>query len=237
MAYIEGNPIGTGTGNGMRRLGVLALSVTLVLLLVFLYSPKRWTLLSGIALGVPLLFLILFIYYKLDPYSWKLLFARERHALIRDLDRRIIESLETLDDSYLALINTTIELFRIDYLVLSRAGIYVLARIESMDIITCENDTLKAETFNLEKEVSRLWQTCHFLGILLKKSYNVEVLPRPVLISPRHDAVLIGNCTDVTVASCKDLVPFLKRRNGPLLPEGVAENFALFLKKRYTSTG
>ena len=233
MAYIEGNPLGAGAGT--RRLGVLALSAALVVLLIFMSSPKQWNPLSGIALGAGLFFLIAFVYFKLDPYSWKILFAREKYVLINDLDRRIIESLATLDDSYLALINTTIELFRVDYLVMSRKGIYVLSRLETMDMITCVNGTLMAETFDPETEVSRLWQTCHFLRILFKKTYNVDVLPHPVLVSPRHETVIIDNCGGLSVASSEDIVPFLQNHNGQPLPEGVAENFALFLKKRYVS--
>ncbi|MCU0843513.1 MAG: hypothetical protein MUC76_01140 [Spirochaetes bacterium] len=229
--------MGESANAGAKRLVILSLSGALVVLLVFLFSTTRWTAFSTMTLAVVLCLLIAFIYLKMDPYAWKRIFDRQGYERLRELDRRVIESLRRLDDTHLVLANTTVELFHIEYLVISRRGVYLLSKIEGTGATACENGIPRVGDHSLEKEVALLWRTCHFLGILMKKTYQVDVLPRPVLVLSDTGTFIMDNCAEITMASCESIPSVITRQSGPPLPEGAAENFAYFIKTRYASAG
>jgi hypothetical protein len=237
MAYIEGKMMAENAGAGAKRLAILSLSGALVVLLVFLLPASRWTVFSTVTLAVVLCLIIAYMYFRMDPYAWKRIFDRPGYERLRELDRRVIESLRSLDDSCLVLVNTTVELFHIEYLVVSRKGVYLLSKIEGTGMTGCENGIPRVGEHSLEKEVALLWRTCHFLGILMKKTYQVDVLPHPVLVSSDTGAFIMDNCAEITITSCESIPSVITRASGPPLPEGAAENFAYFIKTRYMSAG
>ena len=237
MAYIEGKTMTEITDASVRRLAILALSGALVVLLVFLFSPKRWTTFSGVTLAAVLGFFIAFIFFKMDPHAWKRIFDGKSYEHLCELDRQVIESLARLDDSFLVLINISIELFHIEYLVISRRGIHLLAKIEEAGPMRCDNGIPMAGEHTLEKELARLWRICHFLNILLKKTFKADVLPRPVLIVSGTGTLIVENCAEASVASCENILSVIGKSTVPPLPDEVAENFAYFIKKRYVPGG
>lgn len=235
MAYIEGKMMAENAGAGAKRLAILSLSGALVVLLVFLLPATRWTVFSTVTLAVVLCLIIAYMYFRMDPYAWKRIFDRPGYERLRELDRRVIESLRRLDDSCLVLVNTTVELFNIEYLVVSQKGIYLLSKIGETGTVGCENGIPRVGGNSLENEVALLWRTCHFLGILLKKKYHIDLLPHPVLVSPDSGSFIMDNCAEITIASCESVPSVIRRPSGSPLPDGVAENFAYFIKTRYMS--
>lgn len=233
MAYMEGNLLNSDGNADKKRLAILSFSCILLIALIVYFSGLREVNFSIIGFAALLFLFFAVTYFKLFPMAWTLLFNKHEYDRILEMDKSIIKILMELDDSYFILANITMELFHVEYLIVSGRGIFVIARAKQTDDILLKDGVMVADAPSLDKITSGLWRICHFLNIVIKKSFKVDLMPQPVVVLAEAGAVPSKIIDDLIVCTLPDLKNIIHSSMTTPLPDGIAENLAYLLKTRY----
>lgn len=136
---------------------------------------------------------------------------------------QLMKNLEQLEGGFHVFPGITLEFFKIDCLVVSAKGIFVVRILEQ---------AMDKDTGQTDKEIQKLWQRCHMINMLIKKGYKKQIMPIPLLAIPgtnefTHKGVavmppeMISGRMSSYVNPDKDL------------NEELAQSFSIFLSKRY----
>jgi hypothetical protein len=237
MAYSDGNDYPLDASGDMKRLGILAFSCALVAVLLVLYPGAGWGPGPAALLGTFVCASMSAAYFKMHPLSWMRMFRKDEYARFLAADGRIRGALSSLDDTHFILANIVVELFHVEYLVVSRGGIFVIAAARGNRVPGCTGGVLHAGGRSLGRTTSALWRTCHFLNILVRKSYKTEVMPQPFLVFPDLEDVPLGEFDGITIVTLDGLLPAIRRAGSAGLPGEICDSVAYYLKSRCVGPG
>lgn len=236
MAYIEGYPPRENTRSIMKHLAFMAIVMAVIIGLMFDYS-EDW-LNQLVSTSVPLLIilsLMLYVSFKVSPSEWKKIFRKKAYIRGIELDRRIAEEMLRLDDDHFCLHSFTFELFHIEFIIVSRTGIYLLGKTDSSSPLSIRDGVLFQDDRTLETLTGNLWRVCNLVNIVLKKGYQIDVMPQPVLVVPEASDLTVNSYDGIAVIRPSGLVPLVQARKKDAMSTEMAQGFAYYLKERYAS--
>ncbi len=235
MAYIEGHPDERKDKSLLKHFGFIILSSTTIVALMLYFSENWKSELSTIFfIALVIVMLVVVVSVKINPQGWKKIINKADYELIIGQERRVIEKLSELDDSYFILNNFIFELFNVEHLVISENGVFVIGRVKSPEELSIINETLFAGESSLETLTSRVWRLCHLINIIIKKGFNgIDIMPKPVLVVPDSEKIAISEFNDIAITDLNGLNDLLTKKMKFKVDKDHAEGFALFMKQRY----
>lgn len=213
----------TGTGRNSKKQIALVVIVTLTLWMML--KTESGGLSSGsLATITPVLAAVLFfilVAFKKNPFNWISSFGKNVSG--KDRMPQMMEDLEQLDDGFHIFPHITLEFFKIDCLVVSSNGIFV---------VRIPDRTETANTHQMNKEIQKLWQRCHMINMLIKKGYKKQIMPIPLLAVPGADE---DTHNGVTIIPPDAIAGWMSHHANPDedLNAELANGFSFFLSKRY----
>jgi hypothetical protein len=234
MAYVEGYPGGKTRDVAAKHIGLIAIvAVTVAGLMIYFSDDWKAELPSIVTVTAIILALVAFVSSKVNPAGWKSIFRRS--ALERELkhDRMIADSLALLDDSHFIFHDITFELFRIENLVISPRGVFVIGKIAHGENLHVKNNVLFAGDSPLDKTTGDIWRVCHLVNIVIKKGFQTEVMPKPILVSPGANSPAVAHYDGITIIPLRKLNETVERQEGQAIKEELVHSFAFYMKKRY----
>lgn len=235
MAYVEGYPGGKTRDVAAKHIGLIAVvAATVAGLMIYFSDDWKAELPSIVTVTAIILALVAFVSSKVNPAGWKSIFRRS--ALERELeqDRMIADSLAQLDDSYFIFHDITFELFHIGHLVISPRGVFVIGKIAHGETLHVKNNVLFAGDSPLDKTTGDIWRVCHLVNIVIKKGFQTEVMPKPILVSPGTHSPAVAHYDGITIIPLRKLNETVERQEGQAIKEELVHSFAYYMKKRYT---
>jgi len=236
MAYIEGYPPQQSARSIVKHIGfmMIVLSVIIVFLLDF---SSNWLgqLVSSVVPIMIILSLMLYVSFKVNPTEWKRLVRRQAYLRSAELDRAIADEILKLDDEHFILHDFVFELFHIEFIIVSRGGIFVLGKTEKTGPLEVRDGILFQGGRTLETLTGNLWRVCNLVNIVLKKGYQIDVMPQPVLVVPEALDLTVSSYDDIAVVKPSGIVPLVRSRKRDALSAEIAQGFSYYLKQRYAS--
>lgn len=235
MAYIEGYPGEKVKGTTVRHWGFLVIvAVMLVGLMSYFSDDWRAELPSTLFTVSIILAIVIFVSHKVNPLGWKKIFRRASFEGTLRQDQMIADRLADLDDSHFIFHDITFELFHVEHLVISPRGIFVVGKIAAKERLSIRKNSLYAGEEPLDKVTGNIWRVCHLINIVIRKGFNEEVMPKPLLVCPQAASVDVGTFDGIAVTTLDRMNAFIESRKGELIPQKLVESFAYYIKKRYT---
>lgn len=235
MAHVIGYPARKDVKKSIFKLCFL-LSIA-ILAAVLAYDPtghRLQGLYSSIAVGMGLSLAMLFVYMRVDPMGFKRLVMPKAFETHINQDLAVADILSNLSQSTFVFHNFIFELFHVEHLVVSRQGIFVISKIRESGDLHIKNDTLFCGRYSLETITANTWRISHLVSILLKKYFQTDYLPQPVLIVPDSDTSSISEFKGMALVRRRDLNAFIERRI-PSIEQETAMSFSGFITRRYPS--
>jgi len=177
--------------------------------------------------------LMIFVSYRINPLAWKKLLRSKEYERSAEMSKRIEGSLRGLDDSHYVFNNIIFELFRIEHLVISPQGIFVIATIPCGGTLRIQDKTLFAGERTLETTTNSLWRVCHLVNIVLKKGFNSEIMPVPILVTADTENSGIDDFDQITILHRNNLRTKIMKKGKNLLDTEQVQSYAYFFKSRY----
>ena len=233
MAYVFGYPEIKPLKQDLITLGIL---LTLPIIVVGLMWDGSEGAGTGLATAGPvggaLTLLLLVAYARLKPKSLQRLFRPQafRRALARD--RAVVDNLAGLDNDHFVFNDIVFELFGVEHMVVSEGGIKIIGKVAGEEDLRVENNTLYSGDKPLETLMGNAWRTCHLVNIILKKWFEVDHMPQPVLVTSKSGQSRIRDFDGIAIVSNDELAGLFKGGEKVLSPE-VASGFARFVRERY----
>jgi hypothetical protein len=233
MAYLEGYPPRESPLGIVKHIALIAI-VMVVFIGVMPGLSGNWMSKIG-SLSVPLLIilaLMLYVSFKVNPKGWKRVIDKKTYLEGMEQDRLIAEELRRLDDTHYIIHNFTFELFYIEFLVISPAGFFVLGKTTTGGLSIRDNILFQGGR-TLETLTGNLWRVCHLINIIFKKGYQVDVMPRPVLIVPETQDPEVNTYDGMAIVRPSGLTPLIRGQKNEALTLDTVQSFAYYLKERY----
>ncbi len=180
-----------------------------------------------------ILVLVGFALNKVNPMGWKRLFRKAEYELHIQGDRKIIEALETLNDEYTIFCGFTFELIFVEFLILSPHGICVVGKTTSSDSIRVEEGMILSGGKSLARLTGNLWRISHLTNIVIKKGYNVETIPQPILVASHSTRIEQKEFDGIPVVRPEELAVVVRQLSTTDIPSHVVQGFAQYLFHRY----
>ncbi|WP_022667805.1 hypothetical protein [Desulfospira joergensenii] len=218
MAFIYKQESGSGRSPG-KQIG-LALIVALTLWVMLktgsdtLSADNTLTLISVI--GAVLFFVL--VAFKKNPLTWLALFRKDLPRQV--LMPQLLKDLSQLDEDFDIFPGITLEFFKISCLVVSPQGIFV---------ISTPDRPLDKGSRQMDIETKKLWQRCHMIRMLIKKGYDKEIMPIPLLAIPGVEGFEYKGVGVIPPDQLSDCIS--KSDSG--LDKKLMKSLSLFLAQRY----
>ncbi|HOP29517.1 MAG TPA: hypothetical protein P5120_07575 [Spirochaetota bacterium] len=235
MAYVEGHP-GKKVETSMMKHAFFMIisSISLVAFMLYTSDDPASDLMKILFIVAVVLAVSVLVSVKLNPLGWKRIFNRSEYERIIEIESMVIEKLNELDDSYFVINDFSFELLRVEHLIISENGFFVLAKSPKTGNLRVEGNTLYAGDYSLEKATAGLWRVCHLINILIRKGFNnLEIMPKPVLILPESGKPALTEFDGITIAGIDDLNNIITKKIKFKIEKETADGFAYFIKGRY----
>jgi len=220
MAFVH-KP-GQASGSGLKKqIGlVLIIALTLWVMLATksnsLSDKSHSLLLTVMALAV----FFTLVALKKNPFSWILVPGKQQRNENFKFVARTLSALEQLGDQCHVFQSITLEFFTIDFLVLSPNGIFVIQAVKQYN---------GRDKSSLDKETARVWQRCHMINMLLKKGYDCDLMPVPLLAINVEE----GFEHNKVAAFAPERMPVRIEKSAITMDPETLAGFAGFIKTRY----
>lgn len=236
MAYIQGNPV-DGLKQTITRHLFLMGTVTVVLAgMMITFSDDPMAEMGPIiAITVACAAIIGFVSFRSNPLALTMLFKKDRFKEVVVQEEAAISHLETLSDGCYVFNNLTVELFRIDHLVISPGGIFVMGRVRKDGELMVKDNHLYAGTDLLDSLCTSTWRVCHLLNIVIRKGWSQEVMPIPVIIPHDKYPCRVNAVDGIALVGVNHLAPFIESDSKKTLPDELVDSIAAYILKRYTA--
>ncbi|VVS95689.1 nuclease-related domain-containing protein [Desulfoluna spongiiphila] len=236
MAYIQGSPV-DGLKQTVTRHLFLMGTVTVVLAgMMIAFSDDPMAELGPIvAITVVCAAIIGFVSFRSNPLALTMLFKKDRFKEAVVEEEAAIAHLETLSDRCYVFNNLTVELFRIDHLVISPWGIFVMGRVRKEGELRVEENLLHAGPALLDSLCTSTWRVCHLLNIVIRKGWSQEVMPVPVIVPHSQYPSRTKAVDGIMLVEAKHLAPFIESGRKETLSEELVDSIAAYILKRYTA--
>lgn len=180
-----------------------------------------------------ILVLVGFALNRVNPAGWKQLFKKAEYEDHLQGQQSVIDALLSLDDNYQVLCGFTFELIHIEFLVIGPNTLAVVAKTTNREPLSVENGALMAGGKTLEKITGNLWRACHLISIVIRKGYNKEILPTPILVTSHNSTPEVAEFDGIAIVGPDKLVDILNNRHHENFPQEMAMGFTEYLYKRY----
>ncbi len=210
--------------------------IVAVALIGFMLNPAdNWKehIFSMLGTVAVILAIVGFALNKVNPMGWKQLFHKKEFQQLVKADSDIIAVLQSLDDDYCVLCDFHFELLHVEYLVLSQQGLFVIGKTTAPGPLRIEEGTLMAGTQSLAKITGNLWRVCHLINIVIKKGYSTEIMPQPILVTPRNREPAIQKFDGIAITEPASLIAEMENHTTDPLATEKLQGFAAYLEKRY----
>jgi hypothetical protein len=234
MAYIEGYPEQNGTKSLVRHLAFMA--IVMIAIIGFMFdTPEKWMeqLSSSAVPLIIILAIMLYVSFKVNPKGWSRVINKQSYLKNLQQDSQIAEMLLKLDDTHFILHNITFELFQINFLVISPSGIFVIDKSKGSGPLEVRDNILFQNGRTMETLTGNLWRLCHLINIVLKKGYQVDVMPHPVLVIPDTEHLEVNNHEGISIVTPSGLTQLIGETRKEILRPEIAQGFAFYVKERY----
>lgn len=226
---------GDDTGRIPKKHLFLVSVVGLSLIGFMLISEQSWqgnlpALLATIAVILAVVVLAL---NRANPMAWKQLLNRAEYERYLHGHKALQEILQGLNDEYQVFCAFTFELIHVEFLVLCPGKIFVLGLITSDKPLQVNNGALMAGADSLEKLTSRLWRACHLVNLVVKKGYQKDLMPSPILVATGNQPPEVSEFDSIRIITPEQLPEVMKKRKGGDLPPDMMFGFTDYLVKRY----
>lgn len=236
MAYIQGNPV-DGLKQTVSRHLFLMVTVTVVLAgMMIAFSDDPMAEMGAIAaITISCTAIIGFVSFRSNPLALTMLFNPARFKKAVGEEEAVIRQLENLSDRCYVFNNLTLELFRIDHLVISPWGIFVMGRVRKEGELEVKNNILHAGAASLDTLCTNTWRICHLLNIVIRKGWSEEVMPSPVVVPHAGHPTRIKAVDGVDLIKAENLAAHIENRREETIREEMVDSVAAYILKRYTA--
>ncbi|VFQ46740.1 nuclease-related domain-containing protein [Desulfoluna butyratoxydans] len=236
MAYIQGNPV-EGLKQTVTRHLFLMGTVTVVLagmMLAFSEDPMAE---AGpiAAITVVCAAIIGFVSFRSNPLALTMLFKKDRFGEAVAREEKVITHLEALSDRCYVFNNLTLELFRIDHLVISPWGIFVLGRVRKEGELHVKEKILHAGQTSLDSLCTSTWRICHLLNIVIRKGWSQEIMPMPVIVPHEAHPSRTKAVDGIMMVEASRLPSFIESGRKEIISKEMVDSITAYLLKRYTA--
>ncbi len=165
---------GRTSGSGKKKqLGlVLIIGLTLMVMLASESHGLTETARPIIPTALAVAAFFALVALKQNPLFWIPVLKRDHWQQNREIKSRTIAGLTGLGDQCHIFHGLTLEFFKIDFLIVSPFGIFVIKAAPS---------SIGEDKGRLDRETARLWQRCHMIRMLIKKGYSRDLMPVPLI--------------------------------------------------------
>lgn len=234
MAFIEGYPAQDSSKSIMRHLAFMAIVMIVIVGFAADSSESLMEQLSSSAVPASIILgIMLYVSFKVNPKGWNRIINKHAYAASMGMDRQIAEKLLELDDTYFIIHNFTFELFHIDFLVISKYGIFVLNKTTSSKPLEIRDNILFQGGRTMETLTGNLWRICHLINIVLKKGYQVDVMPHPILVVPETEDLEVKTYEGIDILTPPSILDHLQDRKEDVLQPEISQGFSYYIKERY----
>lgn len=235
MANVLGKLERKGLKQDLIPLGIL-LAVPFVVVSIMFDSTNETMaeLMTVGTVGAALTLLLVFVYARINPRSFQRIFQPAAYERCLSMDKSVGQNMEQLDDSYYVFNNFIFELCGVEHLVISKKGIFVIAKVTREGALRIKNNVLFAGDNPLETLTGNTWRICHLVNIILKKWFKIDYMPQPVLISFNNNPSTLYDFERIPIVALTELNALIKERCQDLEPE-IADGFANFVRARYVT--
>ncbi len=236
MAYMQGNPV-DGLKQRITRHLFLMVTVSVVLLGMMIgTSEDPMAEIGTIAcITIACTALIAFISFKANPLALTMLINPTRFQVAVSEETSIIHQLDQLSDRCYVFNNLTVELFRIDHLVVSPWGLFVLGRVRREGPLEMRGRHLHAGETPLESLCSNTWRICHLLNIIIDKGWGETVMPFPVIVPHGGHPGSMKSVDGMAVISSQALAVHIEQGREECLSREMIDSISAYILKRYTA--
>ncbi len=235
MAYIEGFPPKDSYKSIVRHLAFMA--IVMISIIGFMSDSSGSWIQQVTSSAVPLIIILaimLYVSFKVDPKGWKMILNNKNYQENLQQDSMIAEQLLKLDDTHYIIHNTIFELFHIEFLVIAPTGIFLIEKAKGSGELEIRDNILFQGGRTIETLTGNLWRLCHLVNIVLKKGYQVDVMPQPVLVIPDDNKHLEVVAFDgISIVNPSGLTELISERKKEILKPEIAQGFAFYIKERY----
>lgn len=213
----------------------LLIVVAMALIGFMLHPADSWrdNILSMLGTVVVILVIVGFALNKVDPMAWKQIFQRQEYERLVRADRSIFDQLQSLNNHYFILHDFNFELLHVDFLVLGPQGIFVISKTTSPEKLRVEDKILMAGTVSLQKQTGSLWRICHLVSMVIKKGYDIDIMPKPILVAADAHEVAVTEYDGISIVTPDSLVEEMSKHTDETMPLEQVHGFAAYLEKRY----
>ncbi|WP_300670016.1 nuclease-related domain-containing protein [Desulfoluna sp.] len=236
MAYIQGNPT-DGLKQTVTRHLFLMVTVTVVLsgmMIAFSEDPMAeiWAI---AAITFSCTAIIGFVTLRSNPLALTMLFNPTRFKGAIQEEESVIQHLGKLSDRCYVFNNLTLELFRVDHLVVSPWGIFVMGRVRKEGPLEIKNNILHAGPHSLDSLCTSTWRICHLLNIVIRKGWAEDVMPIPVMVPQTDHPTRMKAVNDMKFIESRDLVSYIEKGRKESISAELVDSIAAYILKRYTA--
>lgn len=191
---------------------------------------REWFVIGGVAAFMVGIFLL--VSYRTNPMMWLKLFKPRKYLQIKLAIQKVTEQLEKLDDRCFAFNRLMMEFFQIDQLVVTPHGIFVIADMEAGDFSLSPEDTLLYQGKPQEKLVAKLWRTSHMINIIIKKGFETDIMPVPLIVATEAETVSVSEFKRIRILPVHEISSFIQSRKQQV-DQNLVEGFVRFVSQRY----
>lgn len=235
MAKVLGKLEKKGLKQDLVPLGILLAVPFVVVSMMFDSSNETITELMTVGtVGAVLTLLLVFVYARINPRSFQRIFQPAAYERCLSMDKIVGSSLEQLDDNYHVFNNFIFELCGVEHLVVSKRGIFVIAKVTREGELRVKDNVLFAGDNPLETLTGNTWRICHLVNIILKKWFKIDYMPQPVLVSFNNKPSTVCDYDRMAIVAPTELNALIQERCREIEPE-IAYGFATFVRERYVT--
>lgn len=234
MAQIVGHHRGSSQKIPVTHV-FLIIVVAVSLIGFMLVSDEKWQdhILSLAGAVAVILAIVGFALNKVNPMGWKQLFQKAEYERHLQGDRRIVDALKMLGEEYTILCGFTFELLFVEFLILGPGGIFVIGKTTSSETIRVEDEVLMAGNESLAKRTGNLWRISHLVNLVIKKGYDLEIVPKPILVATHANTIEQDQYDGISIVEADELAAVVKRLSTENLRPELVQGFTTYLYQRY----
>ena len=234
MAHVIGYPARQNVKKDISGLLLMLGMAALVAILLFdPHADRSSEIFSCLAVGIGISLVVVFVYSRINPMGFQRIIAPQTFESNLAQDLAVADTLNGLDDDTYVFHGFIFELFRVEHLVISRQGIYVISKVRQGSAISEKNGTLFCGNDSLETMTGNTWRVCHLISIVLKKYFKLEHMPQPILVVSQP-CDHIQKSDGIEILTQDGLPNFISNQQDCLDQETVTA-FAAFVRKRYAA--
>ncbi len=209
-------------------------SITMVSVMMIFSEDRASEVGTALFLAICCVAFLGLIFLRSNSMVWQQLFKKEafKEHVVRET--QVSDSLSTLGGHTYLFNHFIFELFRVEHLVLSERGVFVIQKIKPSGPFKIEGNRLYSGDKTLESATSNIWRVCHLINIVIRKTFKAELMPTPVFLVSE----LESNIESFDGISIMDLSQFhhlFESLNAGSVDSKILESFAALIKSRYLS--